>query len=177
MYIHTYIYIYTYIHTYIHTDTYIHTYIHTLWHTYIHTHIHTHIHTPTRTPHTRTHTRTHLHLPPTPLTPNTAVTYHSSWHVSLRNSRRTGRGNVVAHACTRYSRQLQRGIYGTQIKRRFGVYHPVITVTVVFNSWQLLAWLMHHNRSHRLYRYIYSTYIYKYTHIHVYIHMCIYMHT
>ena len=108
---------------------------------------------------------------------HTAVTYHSSWHVSLRNSRRTGRGNVVAHACTRYSRQLQRGIYGTQIKRRFGVYHPVITVTVVFNSWQLLAWLMHHNRSHRLYRYIYSTYIYTNIHIYMYTYICIYMHT
>ena len=31
---------------------------------------------------------THTHPPPHP----TAVTYHSSWHVSLRNSRRTGRG-------------------------------------------------------------------------------------
>ena len=95
---------------------------------------HTHMHTVART-HTqflsRAHTRTHTHRRTPPHThqhQHTAVTYHSSWHVSLRNSRRTGRGNVVAHACTRYSRQLQRGIYGTQIKRRFGVYHLVITL-------------------------------------------------
>ena len=77
----------------------------------------------------RAHIRTHTHRRTPPHQhQHTAVTYHSSWHVSLRNSRRTGRGNVVAHACTRYSRQLQRGIYGTQIKRRFGVYHLVITL-------------------------------------------------
>ena len=75
-----------------------------------------------------THTHTQAHPPPPHQHQHTAVTYHSSWHVSLRNSRRTGRGNVVAHACTRYSRQLQRGIYGTQTKRRFGVYHLVITL-------------------------------------------------
>ena len=60
---------------------------------------------------------THTRTPPPSTYPHpqhTAVTYHSSWHVSLRNSRRTGRGNVVvAHACTRYGPQLQRGIYGT----------------------------------------------------------------
>ena len=45
------------------------------------------------------------------ISPPPTVTYHSSWHVSLRNSRRMGRGNVVvAHACTRYGPQLQRGI-------------------------------------------------------------------
>ena len=88
-----------------------------------HTHSFSHVRT-----HAHTHTHTQAHPPPPHQHQHTAVTYHSSWHVSLRNSRRTGRGNVVAHACTRYSRQLQRGIYGTQIKRRFGVYHLVITL-------------------------------------------------
>ena len=93
-----------------------------------HTHTHTQVaragtHTQSCTPaHTHTHTHscacTHTHAPH-PHPHHTVVTYHSSWHVSLRNIRRTERGNVVAHACTRYGRQLQRGIYGTQIKRRF----------------------------------------------------------
>ena len=102
-------------------------------HSFSHVTTHTHAHSCART-HTqflsRAHTRTHTHrrTPPPHQHQHTAVTYHSSWHVSLRNSRRTGRGNVVAHACTRYSRQLQRGIYGTQTKRRFGVYHLVITL-------------------------------------------------
>ena len=97
-----------------------HTHMHTVARARAHTHSFSHV---------RTHAHTHTGAPPPPHQhQHTAVTYHSSWHVSLRNSRRTGRGNVVAHACTRYSRQLQRGIYGTQIKRRFGVYHLVITL-------------------------------------------------
>ena len=95
-------------------------------HTHTCTQLRAHTHTVSLTcAHTHTHTQAH---PPPHQHQHTAVTYHSSWHVSLRNSRRTGRGNVVAHACTRYSRQLQRGIYGTQTKRRFGVYHLVITL-------------------------------------------------
>ena len=65
---------------------------------------HTHMHTVARA-HTHTqflsraraHTHTHTQAHPPHQHQHTAVTYHSSWHVSLRNSRRTGRGNVVAH--------------------------------------------------------------------------------
>ena len=46
--------------------------------------------------------------------PPTHTHTHTPSPLPLRNSRRPGRGNVVvAHACTRYGRQLQRGIYGT----------------------------------------------------------------